>query len=214
MSCVSVVFTVHEEQGRANVSELEAILVGIQPQVIFLEVPPADFNDYYETCSRVNLESRAVRQHRKRHSVKLVPVDLLTPEQEFFEDQGYLWERIADVSPEFRQLLRWDTNHLRAYGFSYLNSAHSSKLWSDVYNAMLGAIERLGDGRLREIYEAWVKILDLREMEMMANILNYCRECGFERSAFLIGAAHRQRIIDKFNAQSAVDFVLWAPPST
>ena len=55
MKCVSLVCTVHDEMWLANVSELRAILERIQPEVIFLEVPPADFE---------NLESNAVRQYR------------------------------------------------------------------------------------------------------------------------------------------------------
>src|SRR5947208_862674 len=47
MNSVSLVGTVHDEFGRANVSELRAILERIRPEVIFLEVPLAAFDDYY-----------------------------------------------------------------------------------------------------------------------------------------------------------------------
>jgi hypothetical protein len=76
MTRVSVVCTVHEETGYANVLELRAILERIQPEVIFLEVPPPAFDDYYENCGQQNLESMAVRQYRQGHQVELVPVDL------------------------------------------------------------------------------------------------------------------------------------------
>jgi hypothetical protein len=72
MSSVSVICTVHEEMGLANVSELRAILERIQPEVIFLEVPPVAFDDYYENCSRQNLESVAVTQYRQGRQVDLV----------------------------------------------------------------------------------------------------------------------------------------------
>jgi hypothetical protein len=85
MNGVSLVCTVHVEMGFANVSELRAILERIQPEVIFLEVPPAAFDDYYEKFSRHNLESLAVGQYRQGHQVKLVPVDLPTPTGSFFE---------------------------------------------------------------------------------------------------------------------------------
>ena len=64
MNCVSLVCTVHEEMGLANVSALRAILERIQPEVIFLEVPPEAFDDFYKICRRENLESKAVRQYR------------------------------------------------------------------------------------------------------------------------------------------------------
>ena len=47
MTRVSLVCTVHEESGQANVSELCAILERIQPEAIFLEVHPEVFADYY-----------------------------------------------------------------------------------------------------------------------------------------------------------------------
>jgi hypothetical protein len=215
MNCVSLVCTVHEEQGLANVSELRAILERIRPEVIFLEVPPAAFDDYYEICNQRNLESNAVRQYRESHQVELVPVDLPTPEREFFEDHEYFCIRIRQTSPEYRQLISWDRVHVRAYGFAYLNSDHCGKLWSDVYKEMLSTIKRIGDSRLVEIYESWKKTIDLREKEMMENIQKYCRENTFDRSVFLVGAAHRQRIIDKLREQSAIDSsrIQWNFPS-
>ena len=50
MSCISLICTVHEETGLANVSGLRAIVERIQPDVIFLEVPPAAFGDY---CAQI-----------------------------------------------------------------------------------------------------------------------------------------------------------------
>ena len=84
MSCISLVCTVHEETGLANVSGLRAIVERIQPEVIFLEVPPAAFGEYYEKFSQRNLESIAVGQYRKGHQVDLVPVDLPTPTRDCF----------------------------------------------------------------------------------------------------------------------------------
>lgn len=65
MNCVSLVGTVHDELGRVNASELCAILERIRPEVIFLEVPLAAFDDYYVMCRRSNLESIAVRRYRE-----------------------------------------------------------------------------------------------------------------------------------------------------
>jgi hypothetical protein len=46
MRRVSVVFTEHAESGLANASGLLAILERIRPEVIFLECPPAAFDNY------------------------------------------------------------------------------------------------------------------------------------------------------------------------
>lgn len=56
---VTLVATVHEESGLANVSELCAILDRIRPEVIFMEIPPLDFPDFRDGVQS-NLESEAV----------------------------------------------------------------------------------------------------------------------------------------------------------
>jgi len=205
MNSVSVVCTVHEAHGLANASELLAILKQIQPEVIFLEVPLAAFDEYYESCSRQNLESITVRRYRENHLVELVPVDAPTPKKEFFENLQHLHLRIRDESPEYRQLLNRDSSHLRSQGFAYLNSEESSKVWSEVYSAIHRTIERIGDTRLVEIIEDWERTNELREKKMIGNIQEYCSGNTFDRSVFLLGAAHRQGIIDKSREQSETD---------
>jgi hypothetical protein len=205
MNCVSLVGTVHEEMGRANASELHVILERLRPEVIFLEVPPAAMDDFYESGIRTNLESIAVRQYQETHQVELIPVDLPTPEREFFENLEALHIRVRESSSLFRQLMNQDNADVRAHGFSYLNSDHCSKLWSDVYEEMLRTISGLGDSRLIEIYESWKKVLDLREIEMIRNIQNYCGKNSFDRGVLLAGAAHRQPIMEKSREQTQED---------
>ena len=40
---------------------------------------------------------------------------------------------------------------------------------------------------------------------MIENILQYCRASPFEKGVFLVGAAHRQNIIEKSKEQTAID---------
>jgi hypothetical protein len=211
MQRVSLVGTVHEEIGLANVSELCAMLQRIQPEIIFLEVPPEAFSDYYEVCSRSNLESKAVRHYRAGYQIQLVPVDLPTPRREFFEDHEYMCARLRDNSREYRQLMDWDRAQTRSYGFAYLNSEHCSTLWSDINSEMLRTLQILNDSRLSAIYDSWRETLVSREAHMMDNIRTYCREHAFEKGAFLLGAAHRQPIIDRSKGDAADDSttIIW-----
>ena len=192
-----MICTVHEELGLANPSELCAILERIRPDVIFLEVPPAAFDDYYVVCSHKNLESKAVRKYQESVQAQLVPVDLPTPEGEFFASFEYLRTRVREVSPEYRQLVDQDRAYVGRYGFAYLNSDHNSRLWTDLYKEILSAIGKLGDPRLVDIYQAWTATNNLRDILMITNIQNYCRDHLFNSGVFLVGAAHRQSIIDK-----------------
>lgn len=209
MNCVSLIFTVHEGLGLANVSELHAILLRARPEVIFLEVPPAAFSDFYLTGRRQNLESNAVKRYLEDHPlVRLIPVDLPTPAREFFEDHAYLCTRVRETSREYRQLLHLDGERLKAYGFAYLNSEYCSIHWSNVYAEILRTVERLAEPGLAKIYLSWEKTNECREREMMAAIQKYCVANTFERGVFLVGAAHRQRIIDMSSEQSVFDWSL------
>ncbi len=204
MSSVSLVCTVHEEKGLANVSELCAILERIRPEVMFLEVPPAALDDYVKTSSRQRLESKAVGRYRASHQVDLVPVDLPTPGEDFFNNNQYLFERVEQSSHEFRRLIDLHVSYVGAYGFAYLNSEYCSNLWSDVYKDILSTIRRIDDVRLVELYELWIKTNDLRDQEMIKNVRNYYRTSTVEKGVILVGASHRQSIIDKSREQSAV----------
>jgi hypothetical protein len=196
MKRVSVVGTVHAEKGRANSSELLAILERIKPEVIFLETPPAAFDDYFNGNDG-NLESIAVSRYRENHRVDLIPVDLPTPDADFFAKHQHLSKRIERTSPDYRRLVDWHSQNVSAHGFAYLNSKHCSDFFSQLHEAMLAAIEKDVDHRLlAEVYDRWIRTNELRDKGMTKNIENHCRHASFSRAAFLVGAAHRQSIID------------------
>lgn len=209
MPCVSLIFTIHEEQGSVNADALCGILVRVRPEVIFLEVPPAAFDDFYLSRRRHNLESDAVHFFLKTHpQTKLVPVDLPTPTRDFFEDHEQLCRRVREASREYRQLMKVDWDRQRLYGFAYLNSDYCSQHWSDIRTEMLTAVARIGDPRLREIQQEWDRTNELREIEMLANIQECCTRHHFQKAALLVGAAHRQSLIEKLRVQSLIKWSL------
>jgi hypothetical protein len=204
MNSVSLVCTVHEESGCASVAKLHAILERIQPEVIFLELPPQAFDDFYGNCSQYNLESMAVRPYREGRQVRLVAVDLPAPSGEFVSNHKELCRRIGQVSPEYRRLMKCDDDRIRRDGFVYLNCEDCSDIWLSVYKEMLSTIEWLKDSRLLAPYESWREKNDLRENAWIENIQKYCSENTFDKGVFLVGAAHRQPIIEKSRKQTAV----------
>src|SRR6266699_4307817 len=196
MKRLSVVGTVHEEKGRANTSGLVGILERIKPEVIFLEIPSAAFNDHFNG-NRGNLESTAVSRYRENHRVDLIPVDLPTPDEDFFAKHRDLNRRIERTSPDYRRLVDWHSQNVSAHGFAYLNSKDCSDLFSQLHEAMLAAIEKdVAHRLLAEVYDLWIRTNELRDKGMMKNIENHCRQASFSSAAFLVGAAHRQSIIN------------------
>jgi hypothetical protein len=208
MKRVSLVATVHKEQGLANVSELVAILERISPDVIFLEIPSAVFDDYLDG-TRGNLESTAARRYRDIHHVELVPVDLPTPEEEFFTNNQNLYERVEKATSEYCRLIDWNNQYVSAYGFAYLNSDRCGKLWSELHEVMLTTLVGIGEHRLVELYESWKRTNELRDKVMMKNIQEYCTLNTFDNGAFLVGAAHRQSIIELSREGSGSSTFQW-----
>jgi hypothetical protein len=198
MNRVSLVCTVHGPMELA--SELCAILERIQPEVIFLEVPPEALKDYLKNSQ--NVEAEAVRQYQLAHQVEPVPVDLPAPNQDFVNGIPSFFERIEKECRDFCRLIDSNRLYVETYGFAYLNSEYSSKVWSDIYEEMLRTIRRMDDPTLVAFYESWKETNGLREKAMMENIQKYWRENAFDKGVFLVGAAHRQAIIDISKEQS------------
>src|SRR5205814_1196295 len=195
MKRVSVVGTSHEEKGRANSSELLAILERIKPEVNFLVCPPAAFDAYFSGDAG-NLDAIGVSRYWADPSAGRVPVDLPTPEGDFFADDRDLHRRIERTSPDYRRLVDWYSQNVSADGFAYLNSKDCSDLFSHLHEAILDAIEKDVDHRrLAEVYDRWIRTEELRDREMVRNIENHCRQASFSSAAFLVGAAHRQSMI-------------------
>lgn len=197
MKSISLVCTIHDENGRANIQELCAILEHIRPEVIFLETPRDALDEYLNGRTSNKLESAAVRQYCATNSARPIPVDLPTPEERFFRDWEFLQERLKNKSSELKRLLMWYGNYVHDHGFDYLNSEHCSGMWADIYADMRSVLSEINDQKLSEIFESWNRMNELRENEMLRNIEKYCSENAFERGGFLIGAAHRQSLISK-----------------
>jgi hypothetical protein len=201
MNNISLVCTVHAKAGLVTVSELHAILERFQPEVIFLEIPPSAYDDFYETGARENLESAAVSRYRETHHVELVPVDLPAPGDEFFNEIENLHKKVEGQSIEYRRLVDQHSAHVRRYGFAYLNSEFCCNFQSEFHREMWTALASLDDPKLINLYKQWNATIELRDRAMLKNIQSYCREHSFNRGVFLVGAAHRQSIIEKSEDQ-------------
>jgi len=195
MMRVSLIGTVHEEAGLANVPALRALLERITPDVIFLEIPPDAFDEHLDG-SRSNLESTAVARYRERHQVDLIPVDLPTPGAAFFWNHDELYRAMRHRSYEYCQLMSRHTQHVWNHGFAYLNSEYCDKLFSDVHEVTLMFIDQT-DRSFAEHYEFWTRTKERREQHMMRSIEHYGEETSFGTGAFLVGAAHRRSFMDK-----------------
>jgi hypothetical protein len=56
------------------------------------------------------------------------------------------------------------------------------------------------------ICDVWNKTKSRREIAMMGNIQKYCKENIVDKGVFLVGAAHRQAVIDLSREQSGIQW--------
>jgi hypothetical protein len=193
---VSVIGTVHEDVGGANSAELLSLLLRIQPEVIFLEMPPSAIADYFGG-PRSNLESTAVSRYRGLHQVDLVPVDLPTPSPEFFSNIEEVRRSIRSRSVDYCRLVSWDEQYVEARGFEYLNSSDYNARLGEIHAARLAALAAIGDPRLLEIDEVFTSTNERRDEAILGNIESYCVGTSFHSGVLLVGAAHRKSLFLK-----------------
>lgn len=203
MKLVSLICTIHAEMGRANVSELHAILERVRPEVIFLEAPVVSVSDKFDIEQLGNMESAAVIRYRKGHPAILVPVDIPTPDESFFRRSRELFGDLPRQSYEYDRLMEKNKENVEEAGFVYLNGERHSEYQSELHEETIKTLEKINNSVFSEFYGLWIKTKELREREMILNIARYCRENEFSRSAFLVGAAHRTSVIEKSKEQSA-----------
>jgi hypothetical protein len=199
MTRISLVCSIHKELGTAKPSWLCQLLLELKPDVIFLEVSPADFGDFYKTYKRSSLESLAIRQYREGNPVRLEPVDLNVRTRDFCEQEDQMFGRILSESPSFRGLTKTHIDRVIANGFFYLNSQYNDNHWDEALLEMQRTVERLDNSDLRAFFDLWKQTNANRENAMLQTIQNFCKQHPLANGLFLIGSAHRKSILDFFS---------------
>ncbi len=198
MKSITLVCTVHKEKGAANVSNLYKILEHIQPEVIFLEVSPDDFDSYYITCNLEKLEPKAVIQYKANRHIDLVPVDISITDKNIYMKAQRLFGMIdLHSTTHYQQKYEHIQTCVFKSGFSYLNSDQYSKDQAELNEEDFEIIRKIDDPEIIGLYEWWNTTISHRENEMINRIYEYSRDNTFQRTVFLIGAAHRHSIIKK-----------------
>ena len=210
---ISLIGTVHVENGLANVSALKAILDRLRPDVIYAEISTGMLTDYLDG-SHGNLESAAVAQYCVSHLVTVVPVDLDKPSEDFFQESMEMFNKVERTSSIYRSLL--DRHHLdtRNHGFAYLNSERCEQLWTEIYKETFETLEWISEARLLESYAQWKKVNDDRETAMLEKIISHNIENTPNRSVLLVGAAHKKELADKIKRcqESEASAIHWDFP--
>lgn len=97
---------------------------------------------------------------------------------------------------------RENNRNTHLYGFEYLNSDESIRIFDELAKREKTVVDQLTE--YRDTYTKWVNILDNRENEMLRNIDFYVKNNKFEKTVFLCGSAHRKSFINRIKERNNI----------
>lgn len=212
---ITLISTIHSENGKCNHNELYKILESINPEVIFDELPSHYFDMYFSDsfdtyCANsillnqntpiVTLEVKCIKKFNQNHNVKILPVDIdVTPKLSKHQDEILFMFATFFKNEDYKKLDDEKEVLITQEGFCYLNSDKFldflEKKEFEEKNIMDSEIQK---DRLLNIYKLFhTEQHDNRENVMLHNIYNYSRENQYNQAVFLIGAEHKKSIMQK-----------------
>ena len=199
---ITLIGTRHCDIGNCNSQTLYEILTMLNPEVIFEEMPLKDFDNYYLYKTRSKLESIAILRYKQSKSVIQVPIDLENiPENEFLYAYENIYKTVYNLADqngfEFRTLTKKFNKQTSLYGFEYLNSSDFADACMQANDIIEKTLKTINSKVLFEALTLWKKINAQREAYMVQNIYTYCKNSKFDNAVFLIGAIHKNSIIDE-----------------
>jgi len=202
MPSITLISTIHTQEGLCNASALHEILERARPEVIFMEIPPFCFDQFFKDKARSNLETDAVNRYCEGHRADPVPVDVMEASSDLIAENQRLCRELRARSREYSHLMSANSQYIAQHGFAYLNSKYCVELWLKVNEEINAALEKIGNTELIRGYKTWTDVHEHREQEMMNNIRSYSDAHAFNTGVFLLGAAHRRSIMQKATNQS------------
>ena len=198
MHTITLICTRHEAIGACNLNELYRIVERIKPEVIFEELPPSVFDNFYVNKTRSNLESDTINKYLENHEIKHILVDYEDIPKTINTENGAVHRIIERRSHTYRDLLDIHKIYCQQFGFKYLNNIDCENLHKALYLEMEEALKEFKMEKQMYIFSQWIEIMiHTRENVMLNNIQKYCAENEFERGLFFIGGGHRATIIEK-----------------
>lgn len=189
---ITLISTIHKENGNCNSNELLKIIENIRPDVIFLEAFEENYTKYDQMIFsqfgvyKERLELKTIQKYSQNYSFEYVPVLDIGLSDEFETKT-----KIVSENTEFQKLLDNYNSLEKEGGFKFLNSEESIILQEE----MRQWENRIIDNEI--LLQRVTTNLDEYENSMLRNIYSFCKKNSFNSAIFMCGAAHRKSIIKK-----------------
>ena len=196
---ITLIGTVHSDNGKCNSDELYKIIESINPEVIFEELSNDLFNSFYKgkMISDEPLEIKCIKNYLLNNNIKHIPVDIDVSTNLSTGEINYMFDTFKKYDV-YRKLENEQYLLTAREGFTYLNSKKCSELFNKkkaTEKKLLGF--EINRNTLFRIYKLFHEEHDERENAMLQNIYNYSKENQYKQAVFLIGTAHRNSIMKK-----------------
>jgi hypothetical protein len=212
---ISLISTIHSENGKCNYNELYKILESINPEVIFDELPSHYFDMYFSDSfdlfyansilrnrkpPEMPLEVKCIKKYKQNYNVKILPVDIdVTPKLSKHQDEILFMFSTFFENEDYRKLDNEKEVLIKQEGFCYLNSDKFIDFLErkEIVEKKIMDSEIQKD-RLLNVYKLFhTEQQDNRENAMIHNIYNLSKENQYNQAVFLIGAEHKKSIMKK-----------------
>jgi hypothetical protein len=199
---ITLVCTVHFEQGQCNPVKLCEVIEHIKPDIIFEELSMANFHYFYNEARVANLETNAVKLYLQDNQVKHVPVDTCDTPKYYDENVTRMYDKVTsrNMLLECRALQNKIISGevlAKRDGFSYLNSTANDERMNAIGVLTDQILYIVRNEELFGIRSLEKEVIEKREIEMLTNIYDYSKANPYNQALFFIGSGHRRSIIKK-----------------
>lgn len=196
MNTITVIGTAHTEGGACTADELLKIIQKISPNVIFCEAPPEKFVAMLKATETFNPpEIKALRTIIEKNSIGVIPVDM---NQDPFDGRlEAMFKLFRNNYKEYfhaSEIQAFETHQL---GFSFTNSEECDQIHRDKASMEKNFVARANHPELSKMYKDWLEWNDKRENHWINFIHDYFERNKISTAVFLVGSAHRIRLIEK-----------------
>ncbi len=193
---LTVIGTSHTEGVACTANELIKIIEELSPQTIFCEAPPEVFQAMLKAIENFNTpEIKVLRTIIEKTSIDIVPVDI--NDDPFDGRLEAMFELFRRQISDYFYATEIQANETQLKGFAFLNSKDSDQIHKDKSSMERIFIERVKNHELSKTYSNWLKWNDERENHWIDVIHNYFVNNRPKKAVFLVGSAHRVRLMDK-----------------
>lgn len=201
MKEITIVFTRHKEVGAFKSSALVEILDSLCPDIIFLEASPEDYQCQLVNKTYESLESKALISFNMRHNIDLIPTGVSYSREFLLKTMSDDQQLSRAVDLHSTDIFRTKYTNMESKenieGFAYVNSEQYGKDQKEINAEEEKIIHQIGDSELVKLHNQWNSLHREREKIMLAEIKKYVVGTSFKKAVFLIGAAHRNSIINQ-----------------